>query len=620
MKKALTLVLALLLCLSALPGMASGSDSIKLTIWIPKGEDSVYYSDYSLNPAMQYLQTLTWEGGVKISMEFFVPISGEEKNSFNTYLSTGEYCGMMNLAYSDYSIEELYANGIARDLTEYVETCMPNYLAWLDANPDVAKLCQTYVDGEWKFLSICGCADVPSKAFEGYLYRRDWIVNYGSCPEYVWDFESDYVIEHGHPYYPVYAQAESEDDWEGWKENEDYEDFWAEYGDDPDNTYVDNVIFPSGGSEPLYISDWEWMLEIFAAALEDLGVTDGYPYALVYNGYTGCGDLFSSFGGGVPQWARNQDNECVFGGTSDTFRAYLECLSTWYERGWIEPGYDQHSGDMFYAVNTSKTHLGKVGLWQGRVAEIGTAMDVDTELTDGLIAFGCKLPINDVYGSEEQQNKIPDSFYQFSKINGSYMITNAVAEEDLPAVLSLLDFMYTREGALLSCGLNAEQLSQIPDKSLYERFGIDSAYTIITDENGESRVQFHKALCEDTYLRNASINNRWLSHGIYDTWNADTGDSWLHTYSVGKWDAYENTGYKALDVVKLMTADESRQYNKTLNYLNTFYDVNVVKFVKGDMDITDDGDWEKFCKSVNKYRPEVVTGIFDRIFDVLYGE
>ena len=101
MKKALTLVLALLLCLSALPGMASGSDSIKLTIWIPKGEDSVYYSDYSLNPAMQYLQTLTWEGGVKISMEFFVPISGEEKNSFNTYLSTGEYCGMMNLAYSD---------------------------------------------------------------------------------------------------------------------------------------------------------------------------------------------------------------------------------------------------------------------------------------------------------------------------------------------------------------------------------------------------------------------------------------------------------------------------------------------------------------------------------------
>ena len=48
--------------------------------------------------------------------------------------------------------------------------------------------------------------------------------------------------------------------------------------------------------------------------------------------------------------------------------------------------------------------------------------------------------------------------------------------------------------------------------------------------------------------------------------------------------------------------------------------MNVVKFVKGEMDITDDDDWEKFCKSVNKYRPEVVTGIFDRVFSVLYED
>ena len=615
MKKSIAMILAFILLLGILPA-AADEDVVRLTVWMPKGEDSVYYADYSLNPVIQYVRTKTWSDGRKVELEFFVPISGEEKNSFNTYLSTGQYCGMMNLSYSDYSVDELYRDGIARDLTEYIEDCMPNYLAWLENNPDIVKECMTLVDGEWKYLCVCGCADKPSKAFEGYLYRRDWIVKYGSCPEYIWDAESDYVQENGHPLYPVYSEADSENDWTGWKENEDYEEFWAEYGDDPDNTYIDNVIFPSGTEEPLYISDWEWMMEIFAQALEDLGVSDGYPLALVYNGYTGCGDLVSSFGGGVPHWGRTPDNECVFGGTTDNFRTYLECLATWYDRGWIEPGFDQHSGDMFYAVNTTKTHMGKVGLWQGRLAEIGCAMDVGSELTEGIVAFGCKLPINDVYGGPEQQNKIPDSFYQFSKINSSHIITTAVPEEDIPTILEMLDFFYSEEGTYLACGLNAEQLAQIPDPSLYERFGIDSAYTI--DENGMGH--YHKALCEDTYLRNACLNNRWFGHGNRFSWNADTNDSKLQTYSIGKWDAYENTGYKVLNAIKMFDSEQSAQYSKTSNYLITFFDVNVVKFIKGQSDITDDDDWAKFCKSVNKYRPEIVTGFFNTAFEELYGQ
>ena len=58
------------------------------------------------------------------------------------------------------------------------------------------------------------------------------------------------------------------------------------------------MVFPSGGDEPIYISDWEWMFDIFAKAMDDLGITDGYCYAPYYLGYLETGDLSSGFGGG----------------------------------------------------------------------------------------------------------------------------------------------------------------------------------------------------------------------------------------------------------------------------------------------------------------------------------
>ena len=87
---------------------------------------------------------------------------------------------------------------------------------------------------------------------------------------------------------------------EGWKANEVTE-FTANPGDDPDNTYTDNVIFPSGTGNPLTISDWEWMFEAFDAALEERGYgddSDAYCITIPYQGYFEYGDLVSSFGGG----------------------------------------------------------------------------------------------------------------------------------------------------------------------------------------------------------------------------------------------------------------------------------------------------------------------------------
>lgn len=44
---------------------------------------------------------------------------------------------------------------------------------------------------------------------------------------------------------------------------------------DPDS-WADDVVFPGGGTDPVYISDWEWTFGIFETAMEALGITDSY--------------------------------------------------------------------------------------------------------------------------------------------------------------------------------------------------------------------------------------------------------------------------------------------------------------------------------------------------------
>ena len=58
MKKSIAMILAFILLLGILPA-AADEDVVRLTVWMPKGEDSVYYADYSLNPVIQYVRTKT---------------------------------------------------------------------------------------------------------------------------------------------------------------------------------------------------------------------------------------------------------------------------------------------------------------------------------------------------------------------------------------------------------------------------------------------------------------------------------------------------------------------------------------------------------------------------------
>ena len=304
-----------------------GAKDANFTWWIYQTDgQGTYYDKYEDSPSVQYINAQYWntaeggigteENGTKLDLSFLVPISGSETDNFNTMIGTGEYPEILDLSVSSESPQAMHENGVLMDITEYVEEYMPNYLACLEANPELKPLVQVQEDdGSVHYYAIYAIGDGVKKPWEGTCYRRDWVVKYAKPTEYVWDWESDYVKENGHPAVTPLDKAVGEDNLEGWKKN-DVTSFEADYGEDPDEDYTDNVIFPSGTSDPLTISDWEWMFEAFDKAIDERGWADNsnaYCTSVAYGGYFAQGDLVSSFGGGTGYYYV-KDGEVSFDG------------------------------------------------------------------------------------------------------------------------------------------------------------------------------------------------------------------------------------------------------------------------------------------------------------------
>ena len=320
MKKTIALLLACLmafscLCLTGCGNNNEGSaDTWNISYWIPKTDDSSYYDEYEQNPIVQYISANYEFNGKKLNFDFFAAPAGTERDDFNNMIATGDYCDVMDLSMSTMKAAELYKDGVIWDLTELMEQHMPNYCAFLEANPDISDEIYSIVDGEKKVLSLFSLKTVQDDPFEGYCYRRDWIAKYGKNPVTGAAFTYGYS---------------NPDDYESW---------------------YDDVVFPSGNTEPIYISDWEWMFEIFETAMADLGITDGYCMSLYYMGYLGTGDFSSGFGGGGMSY--NTDGTTIYNGyTSDSARAYIQCMRTWYEKGWLDQQFSEHAQDMFYSID-----------------------------------------------------------------------------------------------------------------------------------------------------------------------------------------------------------------------------------------------------------------------------
>jgi len=547
--------------------------------------DLNYYDSMDDNPVMQYLNLLSFntndEGqDVHLSFDFQTPVSGQELSTSVTMISTGTYTDVMSM--SSYkqagSVLDLYEQGIALDLTYYVENYMPNYLAFLDSHPDYARTASVNIDGEKKYIELYSYQE-NFVAWCGWQYRRDWIVEYADN------------VYGGTPF-------------TSWTDTDGYHD---------------DVVFPSGGSDPIYISDWEWMFEIFKYAREDLEISGGHVMSLYYPGYIRTGDLVASFGGGNPMYYQ-EDGVVQAGMTSDNFRTYLQAMNTWYANGWIDTHFAERTSDAFYQTAINDIFMGKVGLWIGSAPTLedgiqnGLPNSPENGYTEGAMVFGARQPINDVYGSEEQQNIVPYTFYQPTLEGTSIIITEAAKDKDLVALCSLLDYMFSEEGKILfQYGLSKEQYELTQNDFMTEYGFTNGAWEWIEESDGEMNIKMVDGVDPGSDLEGAlkagrffGLGTREYEHSVYSA---------TETHSREEWEVYTQTGNFLDSLIGQMSPDDAETYSKLFSQINSFLERNVPALINGEKDPYDDDDWNAFVNAINKYNPSTGTEILQELLE-----
>ncbi|MBQ9188706.1 MAG: hypothetical protein IJ138_05220, partial [Clostridia bacterium] len=543
-------VLLLVGCAAPSVSNDSGEAPLPLTWWIVRGEDSSYYPSYDENPAARYFETMTFNGR-KIDLHFLVPLSGAELDNFNTLLATEDYAMIMDMQHSTTSAAELYEDGIIYDLTPYIDEYMPNYKRVLEEHAEESQFLYSNVNGEQKILTVCLVTNEYVGNFMGWLYRRDWVAKYGTNPSTgaAFTYSKDENGWHDDVVFPSWY-------------NEELKSFYLSVDPDWD------------GSDPVYLSDWEWMFDIFTKAQNDLGVTDGYCISILYKGYHEDGALFSAFGGCTPLWYLTPEQNAGFGGDSASMQAYLECMHTWYEKGWLDRQFAERTTDQAFSINTAASHAGKVGMFIGRRAETGDLLDVpEMPLTEGIMTYGAYQPINDLYGGDDVKMKVPYSMYQYERVRGSNVITKKVAEEDLPTVLRFLDYLYTTEGGLkIVLGLTKEEVAEIQDPT-YAKFGLEySYYADGVDEKGIPVYVRNEKTREDNDLAIALAGKRMMA-GLYDWGFVPALNSSYTIYgqqAMAAWDHYKNYGFISKNTSAQFTVEESSDFNKIWANVDTY--------------------------------------------------
>ena len=592
MKKRITaLILSLVLLLSCAAvsrAEAADSDSFigkstSFTFTISTGVTSTLINDYNEVPPLQYALAKEWDPAGngharKVDLKTITPPSGNERDYLNNVLSTGDYSDLMSLESVSIDASEMYENGQAMDITDYVLQYMPNYLAYFDRHPALKGRETILVDGEPRYLCLYGLAESQKDAWGGLVYRRDWIVKFGKNPT----------------------------------TGEAFSGSWSE-----DGNWTDDVVFPSGNPDPITISDWEWMLEIFQTALTEQGIDDGYAMSIGGTGMIGVFDFESGFGDVSTWYIHPETGKATFGATSKGYRTFLECMHSWYEKGWINPYFYEHSNDMFFMVDAGSVYSGKVGVWYGMDNQMGNALDIsggdESNPTNGIVVFAAPNPINDVYGDESVQGITPFFYYSYGLIGGQVVVTDKAKDKDLPALFTFLDYFFSPEGSILATyGLNAEQLEELKTINpaaydIYQQIGLPNGAYTVADGKYQRDDQYYAS--ED--VSGLAVLLRFLR--LEDESNIRYNYQPYYQHCKDLWAMYPVNSLIGNEVVAQLTGDEL-EIKATLDaeYM-TFTSQAVPEFITGERNILDDADWEKFCNEVNAFKPDEYTQALNRI-------
>lgn len=305
-----------------------------------------------------------------------------------------------------------------------------------------------------------------------------------------------------------------------------------------------------------------------------------------------------------------------FGGDSESMRAYLQCLNNWYEKGWLDQDFNERTADIFYATDDTNKRLGKVPMWIGTQAELGGRLDMhDGGLTEGIYVAGCAWPINDVYGDDSCKNVEPWATQAgVSLVGTGFLVMDGAQEKDLGPLLSMLDYLYSDEGAVMhTLGATPAQMEEAGlDTSFYANNGIENGTYTMGEDGCYKKVE---AITQDSGGLLIATTAQLLP-GYSLVSSVDEGYAENYENSMKAWIKYPNKGQIwGCDAFSLISSEDMSAitdlHTKVLNYLEQ----HTYEFIKGITDIDSDEDWGNWCTMLQKYNYQKATDILQPYID-----
>jgi len=353
-----------------------------------------------------------------------------------------------------------------------------------------------------------------------------------------------------------------------------------------------NVQFPSGNAEPATIADWEYMLPLFKMYFEAAGMADYAPLILPYNGYFPLGaEILNGFGSHPFYYL--DSGKIKFGPLDDGYYNYLKKMKEWYGAGFIYKDFASRTSDPFYLPNTSLTYGAAAGVWFGLSSQLGDAMSMPQyNLIVDVRAI--PSPIDTASGQTEAHSYAKGEAYEVMGLN--YAVSSTCP--DIPKLVSILDYLYSEEGAMLkNFGLTKEMGAA--EDPVYKAGGLVDGYYWFEGD----KFTYNPIL----NVVGGPLNNEpffglrlpgFMIQKYQKTLAAD-----LFKQADATWSKYISKTRSSLPLTLARPVDEDKTYADNNTQLMEYLSTQVPKFIMGTSAL-DDAAWAAFKAQLTSYGAE----------------
>ncbi|MCR4562534.1 MAG: hypothetical protein K5694_04975, partial [Bacilli bacterium] len=592
-----------------------------------------YLDSYDTHPAVLYLTkdpftykqavingndtTLGDEVTNKVALHFESATTGQEQNGFITNLNSG--VDILEMDYAPETAQTMYKNNKLLDVTFYVENYMPNYLAYAKKYGYEDLISVTLDDGKKHYLQVYSYLDNVFEYWDGYMYRRDWILNYGNTFDPETGLFSDKTFKEANPswgwgsdgtwndeiIFPSYYGLQYTGDGQGLgmgtltynAELHDYmTNVYAPYSVDRANvmksriSHLERTYDTYHGQYPATISDWEWMMDISQVALKKMGAPKGYPISLYQAGYNAAGNLVSSFGGYSAEWQKSLDEESIiFGSDQSCMKCYVDTMRQWYSNGWIDNEFQSHT-ELLWRTDEATVRQGYVGLWLGMDDQLFKGMDMGAGGTKDCYVLGMPYPINDKYGTDENKYVMPTSFYCINREVNSIMVSTAAKNKDLSALFMMLDRTFEEDMAVQKgWGMTKEMInaSQPGVQEIYNKLGFPNGCAYY---DSEKKAYYRTDEAQDILIDDQYITGGKRLFGLEGFVGAKNQVP-KDNYKQYLWNYSDASSYLTHSFYTQLNDDQYDLYNKSVGQLRNNMSVAVPKFIKSQTDMSEWDGW-----------------------------